>query len=236
MRWIAPGTFTMGSAPGAGNADEHPATEVTLTRPYWLGSTEVTQAQWRAVMGNNPSYFRGANRPVEQVRWTEAMAFCEKLTERERAAGRLPAGYVYTLPTEAQWEYACRAGTAGVFAGDLDAMAWYHETAGYQTHAVGLKAPNAWGLHDMHGNVYEWTLDRYGNYPGGRVTDPARTNGGVGHVFRGGSWGSVAGICRSALRWYEPGRGRWLDVGFRVALTALPSTDASGSTTAAPGP
>jgi formylglycine-generating enzyme required for sulfatase activity len=221
LRRIEPGTFTMGSAPGTGNDDERPATRVTLTKPYWLGKTEVTQAQWRAVMGDNPSYFRGAERPVEQVRWSEAMEFCRLLTERERAAGRLPAGHIYTLPTEAQWEYACRAGTTGDYAGDLDAMAWYFDNAGLKTHPVAQKRPNAWGLHDMHGNVYEWTLDAPGAYPGGHVTDPAPAVG-RGRIFRGGSNGSIAAICRSALRWPEPGFGRWFDVGFRIALSPAP--------------
>ena len=138
--------------------------------------------------GTNPSRFKGANLPVEQVSYDEALAFCRKVTEQERAAGRLPEGYEYTLPTEAQWEYACRAGTTGNYAGNLDAMAWYSGNSGSTTHAVGGKQANGWGLNDMHGNVWEWCLDWYGNYAGGRVTDPRGASSGSNRVGRGGGW------------------------------------------------
>ena len=118
-------------------------------------------------MGSNPSRFKGSNLPVEQVSWNDAMVFCRKFTERERAAGRLPKGYVYTLPTEAQWEYARRAGTTGAYAGDLNAMGWHSGNAGKKTHSASQKQPNAWGLYDMHGNVWEWCSDWYGDYPSG---------------------------------------------------------------------
>jgi len=218
--WIAPGTFQMGSTDG--NDDERPVTRVTLSRGFWLGKTEVTQAQWQEVMGNNPSTFQGATRPVEHVSWDEAMQFCERLSERERAAGRLPEGYGYTLPTEAQWEYACRAGTTGRYAGDLDAMGWYSANSGSQTQPVARKQANAWGLHDMHGNVWEWCLDRHGNYPGGSVTDPSGASSGSGRVFRGGCFFDSAVLCRSAGRlWNVPG-GRFRFLGFRLALSFSP--------------
>jgi formylglycine-generating enzyme required for sulfatase activity len=148
---IPAGTFTMGE----GSDGPAPVHLVTISKPFFLGATEVTQAQWSVVMGGNPSKFKGDKLPVENVSWDDAMAFCKKLTERERTAGRLPAGYIYTLPTEAQWEYACRAGTIGRYAGDLDAMAWYDENSSRKTHPVGSKKANGWGLSDMHGNVWE---------------------------------------------------------------------------------
>jgi formylglycine-generating enzyme required for sulfatase activity len=217
---IEPGTFNMGSGE-VGNAQ--PTTQVTITKGFWLGKTEVTQAQWQTVMGNNPSNFEGDSLPVEQVSWDDAMEFCRKLTERERAAGRLPVGYVYTLPTEAQWEYACRAGTTGDYAGELNAMAWYLQNAGGTTHPVATKQANAWGLHDMHGNVWEWCLDWYApQLPGGSVTDPTGPSSGSSRVFRGGGWCFADAGCRSAVRdWSGPGfRGNIL--GFRPALSSVP--------------
>lgn len=218
---IAPGTFQMGTAEG-GSEDERPVTEVTISRPFWLGKTEVTQAQWRAVMHTNPAYFQGNDRPVERVSWHEALEFCRRLTERERAAGRLPKGCAYTLPTEAQWEYACRAGTTGLHAGAVDDMAWYNKNSGSETHPVAQKQPNAWGLFDMHGNVWEWCLDRYGPYPGGRVTDPTGPVTGLGRVYRGGRWGNSANFARSAYRLSDPPEHRGVSLGFRVALVEAP--------------
>ena len=209
---IRPGTFTMG--------EYGEAHQVTLTKPFWLGKTEVTQGQWETLMGNNPSYMKNAGReaPVEQVSWEDAMQFCRKLTERERSAGRLPEGYEYTLPTEAQWEYACRAGTTGDYAGVLDAMAWYGNNSGDTTHPVGQKRPNAWGLFDMHGNVWEWCRDWYDNYPRGSVADPAGPSSGLFRVFRGGCWTNDASRCCSAYRCkFIPGN-RYYFLGFRVAL------------------
>jgi formylglycine-generating enzyme required for sulfatase activity len=221
MAYIRPGTFTMGSENG--DSDEKPLTRVTLTKGYWLGKTEVTQGQYEALMGANPSNFKNAGRdaPVEQVSWDEAMQFCRKLTERERQAGRLPDGYEYTLPTEAQWEYACRAGTTADYAGNLDAMAWYNQNSGNTTHPVAQKQANAWGLYDMHGNVWEWCRDWYGNYQGGSVTDPTGPTSGSFRVYRGGGWDLDAGCCRSAVRFgYVPG-GRGDDLGFRLALGSV---------------
>jgi len=215
MKWIAPGSFQMGSNDGA--SDEKPVHGVTLTKGYHLGATEVTQAQWESVMGSNPSKFKGRDLPVEQVSWEDAMSFCAKLTASERAAGRLASGDEYTLPSEAQWEYACRAGTTGAYAGDLDSMGWYDKNSGNKTHAVGTKRANAWGLYDMHGNVWEWCSDWYGSYPSGSVVDPAGARSGTLRVLRGGCWRFNASYCRSANRgWDSPG-DRGGNLGFRLA-------------------
>jgi formylglycine-generating enzyme required for sulfatase activity len=216
---IAPGTFQMGSVSGGSN-DERPVTRVTISRPYWLGKTEVTQGQWQAVMGGNPSHFKGENLPVETVSWNDAMEFCRKLTERERIAGRLPEGYVYTLPTGAEWEYACRAGTTGDYAGNIDEMGWHKGNSTRSTKPVGQLQANAWGLHDMHGNVSEWSADWYGTYPGGSVTDPTGATTDTYRVHRGGSWTNAAGFCRSAYRNRSEPDLRFRYLGFRLALTA----------------
>jgi formylglycine-generating enzyme required for sulfatase activity len=223
MAPIAAGKFMMGSPPEeeGGFENEGPQTEVTLTRPYWLGRTVVTQAQFVAVMKFNPSKFEGADRPVEEVTWNQAMEFCRKLTERETAAGRLPEGYAYTLPTEAQWEYACRAGTTGPFAGDgkIDDMGWYSLNADNTTHPVGQKRANAWGLYDMHGNVWEWCRDAYDAYPGGSVSDYTGPIFGVTYVIRGGAFYTGARFCRSAHR--NAGNSDANNfLGFRIALVA----------------
>jgi formylglycine-generating enzyme required for sulfatase activity len=220
MIWIAPGTFLMSSTHGAGDD-----TLVTLTRGYWLGQTEVTQAQWQAVVERVPipSLFHGSDRPVERISWELAIEFCLNLTERERAAGRLPEGYGYTLPTEAQWEYACRAGTTGVYAGEIEAMAWYDANSGGETHPVAQKQPNAWGFYDMHGNVSEWCADWYGGYPGGKVKDPTGAALGQFRVVRGGHSGSFAGLCRSAFRFWNSTSGGSPMIGFRLALAPLRS-------------
>ena len=215
MIWVAPGTFLMSSTHGPDDD-----TQVTLTRGYWLARTETTQSQWQALMDVYPlpSHFKGSDRPVEHIEWGETMSFCARLTERERAAGRLPAGYIYTLPTEAQWEYACRAGTTGSYAGEIDAMAWTDVTSGGQTHPVAQKQPNAWGFYDMHGNVQEWCADWYAGYPGGSVYDPAGSALGQFRVARGGNWKSPAGQCRSAFRSWGLGSDSSIYTGFRLAL------------------
>jgi formylglycine-generating enzyme required for sulfatase activity len=221
---IAVGSFVMGSpvSESGRHNDEGPQTHVTLTKPFWLGKTEVTQAQWAAIMGNNPSNFKGDNLPVEQVSWNDAMEYCRKLTER--LAGRLPVGYVYTLPTEAQWEYACRAGTTGEYAGTgiLDEMGWYGKNSENTTHPVGQKNANAWGLHDMHGNVWEWCLDWRGAYPGGKVSDPSGALTGKDRVNRGGGWENYSDNCRSADRMALSSGYTYSDLGFRVALAPIP--------------
>lgn len=216
---IPAGSFAMGST--SGYSDERPVTQVTLTQGYWLGATEVTQAQWEEVMGSNPSNFKGPNLPVEQVSYDDAVEFCRKVTESEREAGKLPEGYVYTLPTEAQWEYACRAGTTGDFAGNLGAMAWYDGNSGGKTHDAGARQANGWGLFDMHGNVWEWCLDWKGDYPGGSVKDPIGAVSGSYRVNRGGGWIDSPSDCGSADRFSDPPTNRAPDLGFRLALTPV---------------
>jgi len=196
-----------GSSGGDSFTNSVGMTLIRVDKGYYLAATEVTQAQWQAVMGGNPSYFQGQNRPVEQVSWNDAMAFCQRLTEKDRAAGKLPQGHIYTLPTDDQWEYACRAVTTGDYAGNLDEMAWYDANSGRQTHDVAMKKPNAWGFYDMHGNVSEWCANL--------VEGQYRAN-------RGGSWLNYAGGCRSGYRgWYDPG-GRGNDLGFRPAAVPSP--------------
>ena len=195
--------------------------EVTISKSYYLGVHEVTQAQYEKVMGNNPSNFKGAKNPVEMVSWGESVSFCNKLSElpEEKAAGR-----EYRLPTEAEWEYACRAGSTTSYSfGDtaelLGEFAWFKESAGNETHPVGEKKPNRWGLYDMHGNVFEWCQDWHAAYPSGAANDPQGPNGGTGRVLRGGSWRYAAAICRSAVHAPFGPSERTDFVGFRLALS-----------------
>jgi formylglycine-generating enzyme required for sulfatase activity len=231
MIWIPSGTFTMGSPATEQDrsGNEGPQTVVTLTKGFWMGRYEVTQAEYLSVMGSNPSSFTGdLNRPVERVNWYEATDYCGRLTAQERAAGRLPTGWAYRLPTEAEWEYAARAGTAARFSyGDdpgytqLGNYAWYPANSGSQTHAVGQKQPNPWGLYDMAGNVWEWCLGWYATYPGGSVSDPVGPVSGSDRLLRGGSWGDGgARYCRSASRNNNTPDSRHLSIGFRAVLTA----------------
>jgi len=233
MIWIEPGTFIMGSpSDELGRYDDEVQHEVTLTQGYWLGKYEVTQAQYEAVMGTNPSGFKGADLPVEKVSWYDAKEFCAKLTAFEKATGRLPEGYEYTLPTEAQWEYACRAGTTTALNSgknlsdkdqclEMDEVGWYKYNSDRATHPVGQKLPNVWGLYDMHGNVWEWCLDRYGDYPTSAVTDPTGPIMGSSRVIRGGSWYFYAGGCRSATRSGNGPSYYDSNYGFRVALAPV---------------
>jgi len=227
LRWIEPGRFDLGSpTQEAGRTpEEGPQIPVRLSQGYWLGQYEVTQREWSILMGRNPSAFKevGPEAPVESVSWKDALDFGRRLTERERVAGRLPAGLAYTLPTEAQWEYACRAGTTGPYSGPLDSVAWHGIPRGGSTRPVGQKAPNAWGLYDMHGNVWEWCLDWYADgykpHPTGDVViDPQGPKTGSYRINRGGSWRSPALNCRSAFRHWLAPNDRGNGLGFRLAL------------------
>jgi formylglycine-generating enzyme required for sulfatase activity len=213
---IPAGTFTMGASDSY--PDEQPVRPVRISRPFYLGKYEVTQAQWEAVMGYNPSAWRGQRHlPIDQVSWEDVQEFLRRLNTEE-------GGTHYRLPTEAEWEYAARAGTttAYSFGNDvsrLDEYAWYGANAAHASHPVGQLKPNAWGLHDMHGNVWEWVHDWYETYPTGAATDPQGPASGVSRVFRGGGRSNVAWRCRSSSRGYRPPESRLDAVGFRVLRT-----------------
>ncbi|NLF16655.1 MAG: formylglycine-generating enzyme family protein [Lentisphaerae bacterium] len=245
---LRPGRFLMGST----NAeDEGPVHEVVISQPFYLGRYEVTQAQWQVVMGSNPSWFKGDRRPVEQVSWRECLEFIRRLN-------RMGLG-TFRLPTEAEWEYACRAGSAAMYSvgdrhEDLVECAWYHANSGNCTHEVGQRRPNAWGLHDMHGNVWEWCHDRYGTYTSGPAVDPRGVDGDARplgqalwadvagrytavqdlRVGRGGSWCDDATSCTSAHRDENPASTRSPSLGLRLAYTPPPS-GAAGHAERAPG-
>jgi len=229
MVFIPPGTFRMGSPTNeVGRYDwEGPQTAVTISRGFWLGKYEVTQGEYLAVMGNNPSYFTGdTNRPVETMSWSDATNFCGTLTGRERAAGRIPTDCVYRLPTAPEWEYACRAWISDrrFSYGDdpgytnLTNYAWYGDNSGGTTHPVGQKLPNPWGLYDMPGNVWEWCRDWDGDYTGGIAVDPQGPATGSVRVIRGGDCYFYAGYCRSAIRAKGYPDSRYHSIGFRVVL------------------
>ena len=223
--WVPAGEYRMGSTGRFASSDESPVTRVRISRGFWLGKYEVTQRQWQAVMGRNPSHFRNCGRecPVERVSWNDVQAFIGRLNARSR-------GRPYRLPTEAEWEYAARAGTGtDTYAGDVrrsrgndpvvNRIAWYDENSGKRSHRVGRKAANAWGLHDLLGNVAEWVGDRYGRYLGGAVTDPAGLGSGSARVFRGGGWNNNARDCRSGSRNRVSPGDRYEDLGFRLLRT-----------------
>jgi formylglycine-generating enzyme required for sulfatase activity len=229
MVLIQPGTFVMGSPLTEEDRfnDEGPQTTVTLTRPFFIGTRLVTQGDYLSVLGSNPSFFTGnTNLPVDQVSWTDANKYCSLLTQRELTAGRIPAGWKFRLPTEAEWEYTCRAGTTNRFyyGDDLDYTsltnyAWFVDNSDGQTHPVGQKPSNPWGLYDMIGNVWQWCDDWYAPYAGGSVTDPESTDSTLGiRVLRGGSWDDDARACRSAYRSGDSPAARFSFYGFRIVL------------------
>jgi formylglycine-generating enzyme required for sulfatase activity len=204
--WIPPARFMMGCSPGDGQckSDEKPPHPVNISKGFWMGKTEVTQEAYQRVMGQNPSRFEGAQRPVENVSWEDADDYCGKVTLR--------------LPTEAEWEYAARAGTAGPRYGELDKIAWYFGNSGRETKPVGALQPNSFGLYDMLGNVWEWTADRYGGYAESEATDPSGPPEGEYRVLRGGSWNTNTRSVRVSTRpRTEPKYLVHLDIGFRCA-------------------
>jgi formylglycine-generating enzyme required for sulfatase activity len=205
---IPSGSFMMGDDKGNG-----PIHQVTISQDFYLGKFTVTQAQWETVMGNNPSKFKGANLPVEKVAWDDCQEFIRNLNATCKGAFR--------LPTEAEWEYACRAGSNGEYCfGDnetqLGDYAWYSANSGKQTQPVGKKRPNAWGLHDMHGNVFEWCQDWHNTYPSGRATDPQGASSGSFRVYRGGCWSRNANEAMSAHRISCAPNHRYDILGFRL--------------------
>ncbi len=221
MVLIPAGTFMMGSPPDEKDRDddEGPQHEVTISQDFYLGKYEVTQAQWEAVMGSNPSYFDGKpNNPVEDVSWNDCQDFIDNLNDMGLISGE------FRLPTEAEWEYACRAGTTTRFYwGDdpketeIDDYAWYGgNNSPYGTKEVGQKLPNAWGLYDMSGNVYEWCQDWYGDYPSGPIVDPTGQQSGSSRVLRGGYWYYYLQYCRSAFRYYYSPDFRHSGIGVRL--------------------
>ncbi len=226
FRWIEPGTFLMGSPSDEPEREDNETPhEVTLSKGFWLADTTVTQALWEAVIGENPSEFKGVNRPVENITWHDAQAFIDKMNG-------LKAELRLCLPTEAQWEYACRAGTTTpFFFGEQISSEWvnFYGKEPYnrgrkseykaQTAEVGSLPPNEWGLYEMHGNVLEWCQDWYGNYPAQPVVDPQGAASGPLRVLRGGSWLIIGGHCRSAYRDHDgpAARGIFGGYGFRLA-------------------
>jgi formylglycine-generating enzyme required for sulfatase activity len=209
---IPAGEFQMGS--NEGTKDERPVHRVHISESFFMGKYEVTQAQWEAVMGTNPSRFKGnPNRPVENVSWEDVQAFIKRLNRQE-------GWEVCRLPTEAQWEYAARAGTTTErYENDLGAIAWYNENSGGETHEVAQKRPNARGLYDMLGNVREWCHDGQRKYTSANVIDPiGLTDAGAGRVARGGSWQNDARSARAADRYrYSPGEPGGHNLGFRCS-------------------
>ncbi len=193
----------MGCSPGDTHCDtdEKPVHEVTISKGFWLGQTDVTQAAWKRVMHSDPSYFKGDELPVEQVDWSEATKYCET------AGGR--------LPTEAEWEYAARAGSTSARYGELDSIAWYDGNSFSKTHPVGTKQPNQFGLYDMLGNVWQWVADDYGPYKGDSQTDPLVKLDGSKKVLRGGSWVYIPQFVRASNRVRLGPTYRYVDLGFR---------------------
>ena len=215
---VEAGTFTMGATAEMKDPwdNEKPTHRVTLTNDYYIGKYEVTQALWQAVMGNNPSYFKGDNLPVEKVSWDDCQEFISKLN-------RL-TGKTFRLPTEAEWEYAARGGKKSrgyQYSGssNISDVAWYEDNSGSKTHAVGSKQANELGIYDMTGNVWEWCHDWYGKYSSSSQTNPTGATSGSIRVNRGGSWGSSAGLCRSSFRNYNSPDSRSVNLGLRLILS-----------------
>ena len=215
---VEAGTFTMGATPEMENPldDEKPAHQVTLTNDYYIGKYEVTQALWKAVMGNNPSYSKGNNLPVERVSWDNCQKFISKLN---RITGK-----TFRLPTEAEWEYAARGGNKSrgyQYSGssNLSDVAWYEDNSGNKTHNVGSKQANELGIYDMSGNVHEWCQDWYDKYSNSSKINPTGANSGSYRVSRGGGWANSAGLCNSSSRVNETPGNRSGSLGLRLVLS-----------------
>ena len=229
MVYCPAGSFMMGSPLTEQDIEEQYDDEqddelqhlVIISKDFYIGKFPITQKQYKSLIGNNPSYFKGVNNPVECINWYEAKEFCQKLNSLYK--DKLPIGYNFSLPTEAQWEYACRAGTTSFFNNgnnsSSDELAWYYDNSNKTTHPVGQKKPNAWGIYDMHGNVWEWCEDWYGDYPNYTITNPIGISNGTERVLRGGCW--LGSDCYSALRFnYYPDYKKNI-IGFRVALVPI---------------
>lgn len=222
MTWIPPGTFRNGGR------------NVWITQGFWIGKYEVTQSEFESVSGFNPSASRGPDRPVENLLWSEVATYCQSLTNLERTAGRLPANWEYRLPTEAQWELACRGGVDGDYffgaspaATTISAFAWFNYTASHQN--VGQKAPNPYSLYDVYGNVWDWCLDGLldqfnpsAGLPDGNYTDPYIPGAGPYMIMRGGSWAENSAYVSSVARSYRSTISRNPNVGFRVVAVSMP--------------
>ncbi len=232
---IASGSFSMGSAaaggsPYFGDSSSQPVHTVTISQDFWMGETEVTQAEYQALMGVNPSFYLGVDLPVETVTWYDARAYCTALTAQEDALGNVPIGFEYRLPTEAEWEYACRAGTTTEFSFgpelycyDAKIYSSNHDLGSCSSISavpVASYAPNAWGLYDMHGNAWEWCLDSFTPYSAGAATDPFFT-GGTYRIARGGGWRSHSNYARSAFRGNVNPGYLYDSLGFRVVLAPI---------------
>ena len=222
MVFVKDGTFNMGSDKGA--VDEKPVHKVVISKPFWIGKFEVTQGQFKKITGASPAFNQGENIPVEQVSWNDAVAFCEKINIAEKKGGRLPEGYEYRLPTEAEWEFAARAGDKNDVPGKLDEAAWFDKTSEGKTHEVGKKAPNANGLFDSLGNVWEWCLDSCDFNDDGVKTDTYRDSSdplsqkGDYKVHRGGSWCYTEKFCHYSSRYANKPDFSGGDIGFRIVL------------------
>jgi formylglycine-generating enzyme required for sulfatase activity len=224
VRWIPSGEYIMGSPLAEiGRFSDESQHLVRLSKGFLLSESECTQKDWVLLMTNNPSYFKGDLRPVEQVNWDEAMLFCERLTKLHFHEGLLPDGFRWRLPTEAEWEYACRSGARQAYSNDIGVSGWSLENSGMQSHPVSIKIANKWGVQDMHGNVWEWCMDWYQEYPKQDVLDPICKKVSLGRVLRGGGWFLEEKYCRSAARRYSAPNLSYSYVGFRPVLVFEPN-------------
>ena len=226
MIWIPSGKFVMGSPksePGH-RYEEEDLHQVIISRGFWIGQFEVTQTQFETITGGNPSTFKDPQMPVHKVNWEDAMEFCETLTDRENSMNRMPDKWGFNLPTEAQWEYACRADTTTVFnfgngAEELPQYGWFSDNSDGSPKTIGTKKPNPWGIHDLQGNVGEWCFDWYGKaYPDDGSVDPITKKGSAFKIFRGGTYTDISDRCRAAYRNRATPDTSNSWIGFRVVL------------------